>query len=146
MEFLLLGFAVAFVLWALERAKSPERIGAVGEARVDAKLRRDLGEVDYEVFQDLIIPTVNGTTQIDNLVISRFGIFVIETKNMSGWIFGSADQANWTQVLHRKKFRLQNPLRQNYKHVKAVEQVFGFSKDTIHSVDRMMLDRVGEEV
>ena len=61
------------------------------------------------------------TTQIDHLVISKFGIFVIETKNMSGWIFGSERDAQWTQSFpNGKKFRFQNPIRQNYRHQCAI--------------------------
>lgn len=82
-----------------------------------------LNEQDYRVLTDLILPVAGGTTQIDHLVLSRFGIFVIETKNMSGWVFGSADRAKWTQVQKRSKRQFQNPLRQNYAHVKAVQEI-----------------------
>ncbi|WP_339385147.1 nuclease-related domain-containing protein, partial [Vibrio paracholerae] len=41
--------------------------------------------------------TEDGTTQIDHIVVSKFGVFVIETKYMKGWIFGSKDQKQWTQ-------------------------------------------------
>lgn len=51
---------------------------------------------------------------------SRFGIFAIETKNMQGWIFGSKRQAEWTQKIYKRTFKFQNPLRQNYKHTKAL--------------------------
>ena len=62
------------------------------------------------------------------------GIFVIETKNMSGWIFGSADQQKWTQVQKRGKRRsFQNPLRQNHAHVKAVESVLEVDLNVLHS-------------
>lgn len=54
-------------------------------------------------------------------VVSPYGVFVIETRNMDGWIFGSEKQPVWTQKFPRKSFRFQNPLRQNYKHVKAIE-------------------------
>jgi len=43
---------------------------------------------DYCLFKDELIPIDKGTTQIDHVLVSRFGIFVIETKNMKGWIFG----------------------------------------------------------
>ncbi|MEJ2001268.1 MAG: nuclease-related domain-containing protein, partial [Maritimibacter sp.] len=74
------------------------------------------------------------TTQIDHVVVSQFGIFVIETKNMKGWIFGGSDQARWTQVLHRHKSQFQNPLRQNYKHLKAVQELLGVELSQLHNV------------
>ncbi len=63
----------------------------------------------YRRFHDVIIPSPNGTTQIDHLLISPFGLFLIETKNFKGWIFGSEDQANWTQSIFGKKRRFEIP-------------------------------------
>ncbi|AZQ66820.1 nuclease [Silicimonas algicola] len=121
---------VAFGVWYVE---SPGFKGAVGENRVNAGLRRHLSE-EYQIFADLTLPSRGGTTQIDHVVVSRFGVFVIETKNMKGWIFGSADQASWTQIIHGHKTRFQNPLRQNYKHVKAVEEVLGIDGRRVHNL------------
>jgi hypothetical protein len=58
--------------------------------------------------------------------VSRFGIFVIETKDYKGWIFGNAKDPRWTQVLYRGKFRFQNPIHQNYRHVCAVRDMLDF--------------------
>ena len=78
----------------------------------------------YERFRNVTLPVPDGTTQIDHVFVLRFGMFVVETKNMQGWIFGSEDRRNWTQVFPGgRKYPFQNPLRQNYRHVKAVEQV-----------------------
>jgi hypothetical protein len=63
------------------------------------------------------------TTQIDHIVVSDFGIFCIETKSHSGWIFGHAKQQHWTQVIYRYKKKFYNPLRQNYAHIKAIEAI-----------------------
>jgi len=61
------------------------------------------------------------TTQIDHVVVSRFGIFVIEMKNYNGWIYGDERTKTWTQTFSRwKKYKFQNPLRQNYRHVMAL--------------------------
>jgi hypothetical protein len=59
-------------------------------------------------------------------LVSRFGIFVIETKDYKGWIFAGADDRFWTQVLYHFKFRFQNPLRQNYGHVRAIRDLLDF--------------------
>lgn len=63
-----------------------------------------------------------------------YGIFVLETKNMSGWLFGSEKQAQWTQKLYKRTFKFQNPLRQNYKHLKALEASLGVKLEHLHSV------------
>ena len=108
--------------------------GMLGEARVNSSLRRRLDEREYRLLKDLTLPTRDGTTQIDHVVISRFGIFVIETKNMAGWIFGNADRAHWTQVIFRKKSKFQNPIRQNYKHVKTIQDLLGIDAHQFHNV------------
>ena len=68
----------------------------------------------------------DGTTQIDHILVSRFGVFVIEAKDYKGWIFGSAQHAIWTQVLFKAKFKFQNPIRQNLRHVNAVQDLLSF--------------------
>lgn len=103
--------------------KSPTRIGAGGERRVARQLAKDLPPEEYRVINDLILPVGDRTTQIDHIVLSRFGIAVIETKTMSGWIFGDAEQSHWTQVIHGRKYRMQNPLNQNALHVRALSSL-----------------------
>jgi len=114
--------------------KSPSVIGAAGERRVNATLSRKLDEQDYTLLEDLTLPTLQGTTQIDHIVLSRFGVFVIETKNMSGWIFGGESQARWTQVIRRHKSQFQNPLRQNYLHVRVVQDLLGIRLDQLENL------------
>ncbi|WP_163559660.1 NERD domain-containing protein [Halomonas sp. NO4] len=108
--------------------------GLFGEAFVKLIARFRLPADEYRGVHNVTLPTPDGTTQIDHVIVSRFGIFVIETKHMSGWIFGSEKQAQWTQKHFRKSFKFQNPLRQNYKHVKALEAQLDVPADTIHSV------------
>ncbi len=131
----LLKSAVRSAIRAAEKDyDTPETIGARGERKVHNALTAVLDENEYRVLSDLILPIAGKTTQLDHLVLSRYGVFVIETKNMSGWIFGDAEQKKWTQVQKGgKKRSFQNPLRQNYAHVKAVEEVLGIDKKLLHS-------------
>jgi restriction system protein len=108
--------------------------GALGEFRVRRWLRTRLDGNDYQVFNDLTVPTRDGTTQIDHVIVSRFGVFVVETKNMKGWIFGSADRAAWTQVIYRRKSKFQNPIHQNYKHIKAIQDLLRVEKHKLHGI------------
>jgi hypothetical protein len=66
------------------------------------------------------------TTQIDHILICTKGVFVIETKHYSGWIYGDAKQKQWMQVLFKKRSQFQNPTHQNYKHIKAIQALFDF--------------------
>ena len=115
--------------------KSPSFKGAAGEAKVRGVLSIvSVGGTCQRDFHNLVLPTPDGTTQIDHVILSTRGIFVIETKNMSGWIFGGERQREWTQVLYKKKYRFKNPIHQNYKHVKAVENLLGVDSGLIISV------------
>ncbi|MDI5933748.1 nuclease-related domain-containing protein [Halomonas kalidii] len=114
--------------------KSPWFKGVVGETFVKMVAKFRLPAETYHRVHNVTLPTPGGTTQIDHIFVSRFGIFVVETKNMKGWVFGGEKQAQWTQKLYRKSFKFQNPLRQNYKHVKALEAALDVPSDAIHSV------------
>lgn len=107
--------------------------GVFGEFLVNRLLYK-LPESDYTLIKDVTLPTSDGTTQVDHSVVSKYGIFVVETKNMKGWIFGSARQKQWTQKIYRHSSKFQNPLHQNYKHIKALETLLGCSEDHLHSV------------
>lgn len=102
-------------------------------------VRRGLARLDgslYHTFHDLYVPRPDGqgSTQIDHVVISPFGIFVIETKNYKGWIFGSEKQANWTQQIYRRKERFQNPLHQNKLHVRALMAFLDLPEESFKSL------------
>ena len=107
--------------------------GRRGERRIDRCLRSGLPE-GYHVFRDLTLPSRGNTTQIDHLVVSPFGVFVIETKTMSGWIFGGAQQRRWKQIVHRHRRDFQNPIHQNFGHVKAVESLLGLAPAQVHNL------------
>ena len=97
-----------------------------GEGRLSQVARENFIPPDYHLMNHITLPLSDGTTQIDHILISKFGIFVIETKDYKGWIFANPKQANWTQVLFRQKFKFQNPIFQNYRHVRAVQELLDF--------------------
>ena len=109
---------------------SPDVIGKFGEKRVASKL--DWLPKEYITLNDIMLKTHNGTTQIDHIVVSPYGIFVIETKNYKGWILGHENSEEWTQSLYGKKrwygwsseqHRFRNPIRQNLAHTRAIKQL-----------------------
>ena len=108
--------------------------GLVGEWIVKLYSKLFLSSERYTRFHNVTLPTPDGTTQIDHIFISRFGVFVVESKNMKGWIFGSERQKQWTQKIYKQSFKFQNPLLQNYKHAKALEDTLGVSPNSVHSV------------
>ncbi len=86
------------------------------------------------VVNNVTLSIDDSTTQIDHVLICTKGVFVIEIKHYSGWIYGDAKQKQWMQVFFKKRSQFQNPIHQNYKHIKAIQALFDFvSADKIKS-------------
>ncbi len=109
--------------------------GVRGEARVHKVLAR-LPE-DYHLLEDIVLKTKRGTTQIDHVVVSKFGVFLIETKNYRGDIYGSDNRKEWTQIIptyvkfgnsktytYITKNRLYNPVKQSFLHLYEIKNNF----------------------
>ncbi|WP_372958327.1 nuclease-related domain-containing protein [Marinobacter sp.] len=114
--------------------KSARFKGWVGEVIVNLSAHFLLDRKTYHLIRNVTLPTEDGTTQIDQLIVSPYGVFVVETKNMKGWIFGGERQRYWTQKIYRHSSKFQNPLHQNYKHLKTVEDLLGLSDQQVHSL------------
>jgi len=97
---------------------------------------RFLNKDIYKVYHDIYILKENGSTsQIDHVITSPYGIFVVETKNYKGWIFGSESAQNWTQVIYRTKNNFHNPIIQNKGHIKHLSYFLDYSdKSAYHSI------------
>ena len=108
--------------------------GWAGEAMGAVAHWAFLDKTVYFSLNNVTLPTSNGTTQIDHVVVSKFGIFVIEAKNIDGWIFGDAKSPQWSIVKPGRKFRMQNPLHQNYRHVKAIAEYLNVDENKLHSM------------
>lgn len=112
----------------------PRIKGWLGEASINFWARRMLDPTVYHLIPDVTLPSGAATTQIDHVIVSRYGIFVIETKTYKGWIFGSATDPQWTQVNYRRKDRFQNPLRQNFKHTQTLAELTGIPPELFKSM------------
>lgn len=128
----LLWFLPFFILIAI--LKSPIFKGWFGEKLVEKVAHKKLPSDIYQGFQNITLPLDNDTTQIDHIYVSKFGIFVLETKNYKGWIYGKVKDPKWTQNIYGKKHFFQNPIRQNYKHIKALESLLNLPSDKFQSV------------
>lgn len=136
---LLVGFIVLGMIFGILK---PMIKGKVGELAVQVHVKLYLNE-NYILLNDCTLPDGNsGTTQIDHILLSPYGIFVIETKNYKGWIFGGQSQKMWTQKIYKNSYKFQNPIHQNYKHIKVLEQVLQDIVDPqyIHSAIVFMPD------
>lgn len=137
----IIGIVVAVVLAVGQKLLSGPRFrGWCGERMVAFCLQK-LDPQRYCVLNNIYLPMPDGTTtQIDHIVVSPYGVFVIETKMYKGWIFGDANSKVWTQGICKKGFRtpvkntFQNPLHQNYAHLCAIENCTGIPKDVMRPV------------
>ncbi len=108
--------------------------GLNGEKKTKLVQTRLLDDKIYHTFNNVIIKSSPRSTQIDHIIVSKYGIFVIETKNRDGWIIGSSYNEQWTQVLHGRKYQFQNPLHQNYLHTRSLAEFLGIPHNKIHSL------------
>ena len=106
--------------------RSPKHHGMVGEKRV-AKILYSLPK-DYHTINNVIIPNRQTTSQIDHVVVSPHGIFVIETKNYSGWIFGEENSKEWKQTFKTKGNFFRNPIKQNWGHIYALTEYLDLNR------------------
>lgn len=114
---------ILYLFWILfKKIYLPKIKGAEGERSVARKLKR-LNKNDYKVYNDIYLKINDRTTQIDHLVLSIYGIFVIETKNYKGWIFGNEKFKYWTQTLYKKKYQIFNPIIQNWTHINFLKNI-----------------------
>ena len=104
--------------------------GQYGEKYVADILER-LPMEEYKVFNDVYLKYKEMSVQIDHLAISKYGVFVIETKNYNGTIFGYEDSDNWTQYLGNNKYLFKNPIKQNKFHVLAVKNALRISETAV---------------
>lgn len=113
---------IVAVFFLIFKRNSANIKGAVGETKVNATLYA-LG-AEYIPLHDVLIRNSKGTaSQIDQIVLSEYGIFVIETKHYKGWIFGNEKAENWMQVIFKEKHTFRNPVKQNWSHVYALKNI-----------------------
>ena len=117
--------SVLVVMLLILVLRTPYVKGLLGE-KIVAFILRTLSN-DYYIFNDVYLKVGGHTTQIDHVVVSPFGIFVIETKNYKGWIFGNDEQQYWIKNMFGKKYEFYNPVLQNRAHTKVLHQYLNIS-------------------
>ena len=128
----ILGVLLVLCLWL--RTKHAK--GVLGEFAGKLAVRQWLPESGYELFSDVMLQDKRGTTQIDHVVVSRFGIFVIEAKGISGKLYASSETKYRTWKVYRngRGYTFQNPYLQNYRHRCALSEVLDVPLEVLHDV------------
>ena len=129
--FLLFIFLVGYTIWY----NSPAQKGKRGEESISHLLT--LLPEEYTTLNDIVLRTEKGTTQIDHVVVSKYGVFAIETKNYRGDIYGNDERNEWTQIIvtevtYRKKWwktytyvtknHFYNPVKQSVGHALRIQE------------------------
>ena len=111
---------VIVVLIIVYNIKKHKIKGAIGESNVASTLRR-LPSDEYKVLNNVLIKSGGRSSQIDHVIVSIYGVFVIETKKFSGWIHGNEKSQSWTQTFYKKRRKFRNPIKQNWSHIFALK-------------------------
>ena len=121
-----------------DREKQKEWSGKSGECLTNALLF-NLPQRDYHVEHDLLLRQADGrTAQIDHVVISRYGVFVLETKICNCEIDGTGKDFKWTMKYGKETYTVQNPVRQNEGHIKALQTITGLSESAFFNIVVLM--------
>ncbi|REC79036.1 NERD domain-containing protein [Chryseobacterium elymi] len=101
---------------------TPKIKGFIGENKVSKALKR-LNNEKYIVLNNIELNIKGSTSQIDHIIVSDYGIFVIETKNYKGWILGYEKDKYWVQAIYKYRRKFYNPVLQNQGHIYALKHV-----------------------
>ena len=122
---------LGIICYILKKAY-PKMRGYFGEKWIREELNKLPRE--YKILNNIMVKDERGTHQIDHLVISKYGIFVIEMKNYFGIIYGSEYSPKWTQKVRNQKREFPNPIHQNYGHIKSLESLLEIGEDNFISI------------
>lgn len=121
----IIGIIVAIIV----KKNMTQVVGFAGEYWVQKELNKLPGE--YLFLSDVMLEVDGKTTQIDHIVFSKYGIFVIETKQRNTYITGNEHDKYWIVKAGRKKHYMYNPIHQNYGHKKAIEKILGLDDNQV---------------
>lgn len=132
MDFLILILAISIFGIFLY---SPKGKGWLAERMISIMLGKSKPNKKYKI-NNFTFQHEDKTVQIDHIFINKNGIFLIETKNYRGRIYGEENAQNWTQVLNygKSKFKLYNPIKQNKSHIFYLKQLLKDFNATFHSI------------
>ena len=130
----LMGEEPSIIERAIFMAKNDNDLGAYGEYLTKYMFGNNNLKGYSRLLSNIYVPYKNKTSEIDVLLIHEKGIFVIESKNYFGWIFGSENQQYWTQMINQHtKERFYNPIKQNRTHINALSNYLKIEKNQMKS-------------
>lgn len=119
---LIISLLAVAILFLLIKYYTPKIKGFIGENKASKALKR-LNNEKYTVLNNIEFNIKGSTSQIDHIIVSDYGIFVIETKNYKGWILGYEKDKSWIQAIYKYRRKFYNPILQNQGHIYALKHV-----------------------
>ncbi len=113
---------------------SPRFRGDIAETRVRRLLQTGLERSRYTVFHGLIIPSGGGTRRIPHLVVSRMGVFVIDSCYTPGGVSGTDVQARWKRRGIWGTRLFDNPVHRNALQLDAVQRILDYPRPVFHPI------------
>jgi hypothetical protein len=121
MQPFILGAVVLLAITAMFTSKTMGRF--ISGVRIRHLASRHLDKALYRQFRNLTIAGQDGPMRLDHVVVSKYGIFVIETLHMHGWIFGKEYEPTWRHIFGSHNNAFPNPLRRGYQRIKALDNL-----------------------
>ena len=126
---IIIGIAIVFII-----LNQPVVKGTIGELVAKSMLKK-LDKSEYTLHKNVEIAKKDGTiSPVDQVVVSKYGIFVIEKKNYQGMIFGNEISTEWIQLIYMKKEKIPNPIIENKGHIKSVIKLLDINKTKTISI------------
>lgn len=127
-------FIVMIILFffIIMKLNSPEYKGKNGEKLVAERL--EIIDGYKYIFNNIMINDNGKSRQIDHIAITEYGVYVIETKNYAGTIYGKETSNKWKQYLNKKCFEFENPVYQNYGHLQIVNEHINDLTTEVYSI------------
>ena len=126
-------FILVMILTIIVLIFGKKIIGKAGEHWTKESLSK-LPKDKYAILNDIFIEVNGRTHQIDHIVVSPYGIFSIETKQYNGYITGNKYDKKWIRYAGNKKYYYENPIRQNYGHVKALCKLLNIDESKVFNI------------
>lgn len=116
------------------KRKYLQEVGRKGEKALEAQFSA-LGGY-HKILSNVYVPTAHSTTEIDLIMLHHTGVYVVENKSYSGWIFGSEENQYWLQTFpNGDKMNFYNPIRQNEGHIASLMKFLGRTdRENFHSI------------
>ena len=129
----IIGIIFIILIFIFDRYYFNIFIGNLGELWTKQELKK-LPKKQYKVINNIYLKVNDRISQIDHIVISKYGIFVIETKQYNGYITGGKYDEKWIRHIGKNKIPYTNPIRQNYGHVKSVCELLNLDERKVFNI------------